>query len=263
MQTGAITQYIDVAQLVLYAFWIFFAGLIYYLHRENKREGYPLESDVPGKARTVGFPGLPSPKVYRLADGTSVTVPRPNEVDGNTDTIPGADIAGADATGVGARMRAGVGPGAYAQRRDVVDVAIDGTPRIVPTRAAPDMGTSRHDVDPRGLPVVGADGVVGGIVRDVWVDRAEVVVRYLEVEVTAASAAAAGVSSRGNVLLPMNFARVGRRGVVVDSIMGGDFAGVPPTRHPDQVTLLEEERVMAYYGAGTLYASPSRAEPLL
>ncbi|MBU6437489.1 MAG: photosynthetic reaction center subunit H, partial [Betaproteobacteria bacterium] len=45
MQTGAITGYIDVAQLVLYAFWVFFAGLIYYLHRENKREGYPLESD--------------------------------------------------------------------------------------------------------------------------------------------------------------------------------------------------------------------------
>ena len=28
MQTGAITQYIDVAQIALYAFWIFFAGLI-------------------------------------------------------------------------------------------------------------------------------------------------------------------------------------------------------------------------------------------
>ena len=28
MQTGAITSYVDVAQLVLYAFWIFFAGLV-------------------------------------------------------------------------------------------------------------------------------------------------------------------------------------------------------------------------------------------
>ena len=42
---GAITGYIDVAQMVLYAFWIFFAGLIYYLHREDKREGYPLVSE--------------------------------------------------------------------------------------------------------------------------------------------------------------------------------------------------------------------------
>jgi photosynthetic reaction center H subunit len=65
------------------------------------------------------------------------------------------------------------------------------------------------------------------------------------------------------VLLPVNFARIGTRGVVVDSVMGSDFAGVPPTRDPDQVTLLEEERVMAYYGAGTLYASPRRSEPLL
>jgi photosynthetic reaction center H subunit len=29
------------------------------------------------------------------------------------------------------------------------------------------------------------------------------------------------------------------------------------------VTLLEEEKIMGYYGAGTLYAEPSRAEPLL
>ena len=29
METGAITQYIDVAQIVLYMFWAFFAGLIY------------------------------------------------------------------------------------------------------------------------------------------------------------------------------------------------------------------------------------------
>ena len=28
-----ITQYFDVAQLALYAFWIFFAGLVYYLRR--------------------------------------------------------------------------------------------------------------------------------------------------------------------------------------------------------------------------------------
>ena len=45
MGTGAITQSIDVAQLVLYLFWIFFAGLIYYLVRENHREGYPMKTE--------------------------------------------------------------------------------------------------------------------------------------------------------------------------------------------------------------------------
>jgi photosynthetic reaction center H subunit len=40
--TGAITGYVDVAQLALYAFWAFFFGLILYLRREDRREGYPL-----------------------------------------------------------------------------------------------------------------------------------------------------------------------------------------------------------------------------
>ncbi|MBL8337961.1 MAG: photosynthetic reaction center subunit H, partial [Rhodoferax sp.] len=42
METGSLTGYIDVAQVTLYVFWVFFAGLVYYLHQENKREGYPL-----------------------------------------------------------------------------------------------------------------------------------------------------------------------------------------------------------------------------
>ncbi|TNY03226.1 photosynthetic reaction center subunit H, partial [Escherichia coli] len=72
MQTGAITGYIDVAQLVLYAFWIFFAGLIVYLHRENKREGYPLESDRSRSISVQGWPAVPEAKTYRLANGETV-----------------------------------------------------------------------------------------------------------------------------------------------------------------------------------------------
>ena len=56
MQVGAITGYIDLAQILLYAFWIFFAGLIYYLARESHREGYPMESDSLGRAVVTGFP---------------------------------------------------------------------------------------------------------------------------------------------------------------------------------------------------------------
>ena len=55
MPTGAITQYIDVAQVTLYAFWIFFALLIFYLRREDKREGYPLESDRSGLDHRAGL----------------------------------------------------------------------------------------------------------------------------------------------------------------------------------------------------------------
>ena len=57
--TGAFTGYIDVAQLCLYAFWLFFFGLVYYLLRENKREGYPLVSDRTGRAPRVKVVGWP------------------------------------------------------------------------------------------------------------------------------------------------------------------------------------------------------------
>ena len=62
------TQYLDLTTLVLYAFWIFFAGLVYYLRREDKREGYPLVSDrrnIP----VQGFPARPPQKTYLTEHG--------------------------------------------------------------------------------------------------------------------------------------------------------------------------------------------------
>ena len=67
MATGAITGYVDVAQIVLYVFWAFFAGLIYYLLRENKREGYPLVSDRSKHITVQGWPPVPAPKTLRVA----------------------------------------------------------------------------------------------------------------------------------------------------------------------------------------------------
>lgn len=54
-------QYIDGAQIALYAFWLFFAGLIIYLRREDKREGYPLESP---QGPREGWPRVPDKKTY-------------------------------------------------------------------------------------------------------------------------------------------------------------------------------------------------------
>lgn len=63
-----ITEYIDFAQIALYAFWIFFAGLVFYLRREDKREGYPLHSDrterTGGRVVVQGFPAVPPRKKY-------------------------------------------------------------------------------------------------------------------------------------------------------------------------------------------------------
>ncbi len=256
MQTGAITQYIDVAQLVLYAFWIFFAGLVVYLLRENKREGYPLESDRSERAPRVkvqGFPRVPDPKTYLLRDGRTVTAPRAEVPAGPLRARPVGPWPGAPLQPDGDPMRAEVGPGSYAQRPDIPDTTVGGTPRLVPLRDSLYAGVSRRDPDPRGKPVVGADGAVAGVVRDLWLDQAEMLFRYLEVET--------GTGAR--VLLPINFARIGDRRVRVRSLLAAQFAGVPALRDSEIVTMLEEERIMAYYGAGTLYATAQRQEPLL
>lgn len=251
MQTGAITGYIDVAQLVLYAFWFFFAGLIIYLHRENKREGYPLESDRSRAIAVQGFPAVPEPKTFKLANGDTVQVP--NARRDNQPPLHEGVWRGAPLEPTGDPLLAGVGPGSWADRADVADMTYEGLPKIVPLRAAPGFGVAHQDVDPRGLPVLGDDGVEGGKVVDLWVDRSEMLFRYLELE----------VAGGARVLLPMNFARVQQRRVLVKSILGHQFAKVPTTQAAEQVTLLEEEKIMAYYGAGTLYATPSRQEPLL
>jgi photosynthetic reaction center H subunit len=60
----------------------------------------------------------------------------------------------------------------------------------------------------------------------------------------------------------MTFSRIKSRGVHVAAILGAQFANVPKTKSMEQITLLEEEKVTAYYGAGTLYATPDRQEPL-
>lgn len=256
MGTGAITAYIDVAQIALYVFWAFFAGLIYYLHREDKREGYPLESDRSAHVRVQGWPPIPQPKRFVLRDGRTVMAPNFRTSRQALAAVPVASHLGAPIEPTGDPMLAAVGPGSYADRADLPDTTIDGQLRIVPLRAAPGFSVAGGDPDPRGLPVVGADGKVGGTVADLWVDRAEVLFRYLEVTVPAPGGAR-------RVLLPVNFTRIDGRQVKVRSILASQFAQVPATRNAEAVTLLEEDRIMGYYGGGTLYATPQRQEPLL
>ena len=255
MSTGAITAHIDVAQVVLYLFWVFFAGLIVYLHRESKREGYPLVSEGRG-GRTViqGFPAVPDAKTFKLADGSVRHAPPGLGADTRPlNARPNDGMPGSPLVPIGNPLLAGVGPGSWAERPDIPDRTFEGEARIVPLRVLEGFGVDAKDPDPRGWPVVGADRAVGGTVTDLWVDRAEMLFRYIEVEVPGGR----------KVLLPINFAKVTSRDVKVQSILGHQFADVPGTRSAYQVTMLEEEKVMAYYGAGTLYAEPSRAEPLI
>ncbi len=258
MPTGAITGYIDVAQITLYAFWIFFAGLIFYLRREDKREGYPLESDRTNVV-VEGFPPMPRPKTFILPHGGLQTAPRLEPPEPLANGIAAGLWQGSPVEPVGNPLLSGVGPSAWASRKDTPDVTYEGhLPRIVPMRVATDFWIEHEDPDPRGMEVIGADRQVAGVVQDVWVDRSEVVIRFLEVEIPIP-----GGSRRA--LLPMTSAviDVKRRQVIVRSLLAAQFVDVPPTRNPDEITLLEEDKITAYYSGGQLFAEPSRMGPVI
>jgi photosynthetic reaction center H subunit len=162
---------------------------------------------------------------------------------------------GAPLEPTGNPMLDGVGPAAWAERANIPDHTIDGLPMIVPSRLAPGYGVSPKDPNPIGMDVYGADRVLGGTVTDIWVDRAEPQIRYIEVKTTGPR----------TVLLPFTYAKFDatRRRVNVRSILGSQFATVPGTASPDQVTRREEDQIQAYYSSGNLYATAARAEPLL
>lgn len=261
MGTGAIVGTIDVAQVTLYVFWIFFAALVWYIRKEDRREGYPLEHDVTGEYNKDPWLFIPAPKKFVLPhDGGVVSVPDPSQRDDRPIAAERtAGFNGAALKPTGNPMLDGVGPGAWCERADKPDLAADGEALIVPMSVASDFSVAEGDPDPRGMAVVGLDNAVGGTISDIWVDRAEQMIRYFEVD----------VAGGRSVLLPHNFCRLGRlprskdRVMYVKSITGAQFADVPAHAAPDRVTLLEEDKIMAYYGGGTLYAVPGRQEPLL
>ena len=254
MEPGAITNYVDVAQLALYAFWLFFAGLVYYLLRENKREGYPLVSDRKNVV-VEGFPFIPKPKTFLMPGGHVVYAPRV-EAPEIINAVPAANFLGAPYVPIGNPMLSGMGPGAWARRADEPDLAWDDQlPKIVPLRAAPAFFLAWEDPPVIGYEVQGLDRTVAGRVIDAWIDRSEVVIRYLEVE----------LADTKRVLVPINYVAINAKAGLVSTtfITSAQFSTVPATKAPETVTLLEEDKIMAYFAGGTLYAVPGRADPLL
>jgi photosynthetic reaction center H subunit len=232
--------------------------LIWYLHREDKREGYPLDSErsdrTGGRVRVEGFPAVPSPKTFLLADGSSVQAPSAATADRRPIAAsPLGHGEGAALQPTGDPMRDGVGPASYANRANVPERMIDGTPMIVPMRTLSGWRINRRDPDPKGMTVVGCDGAAAGQITDVWVDKAEPQIRYLELQLTAG----------GHVLVPYGFVKYSGGKVHVNAITGAQFAHVPRTASGEQVTRLEEDKITGYYGGGTLYATPDRLGPVL
>ena len=246
---------IDLAQIVLYAFWIFFAGLIFYLRREDKREGYPLESDRGSRVTVQGFPAIPTPKTFLMADGSTIQAPR-HEVPHEVAIRPAAGFPGAPFEPTGNPMQDGVGPAAYAMRPDHAETVFGShDPKIVPLRAAPAYSIAEEDPDPRGMTVIGLDGLAGGTVVDAWIDLSDVLLRFLEVE----------CEGGRRVLVPMTLARIDHRRdqVRLASVTAAQIAEAPTTADPDRITMREEDRISAYFASGHLYATPARLGPWL
>ena len=258
--TPHITQGIDVALLVFDAFVLFFVCLVFYLRREDRREGYPLEDEASGRLDTDGgVLHTASTKSFLLPHGHgTVTAPtkgrEPIDIAARrTDRFAGAPLAP-----TGNPLVDGIGPAAWADRAKTPDLDMEGHPRIVPLSSATGYSIARADSDIAGWPVVGADDAVAGTVGDLWIDKADRLVRYIQI-------AGDGGIGIGPVLAPMMMAKVDkrRRRVKIDALLASQFAGAPRIASADSITLYEEERVQAYFGGGYLYATPDRQEPYL
>lgn len=245
----------DLASLTLWLFWVFFALLVFYLQRENMREGYPLEDDDGNVSANQGLFPVPDDKTFKLPHGRGeVTVPSGQNPD-RTDLALRKTAAGNGFPfePTGDPLADGVGPASWAPRRDVPELDGHGHNKIVPMASAPVFAVSAGR-DPRGLPVQAGDGAVVGRITDMWIDQPEQLIRYLELELDGGA---------GKRLLPMPMARIFSDRVTVKSIFAEHFAGVPTIKSATEVTLLEEEKISAYYGGGHLYASRERLEPQL
>ncbi|MEM1263875.1 MAG: photosynthetic reaction center subunit H [Pseudomonadota bacterium] len=246
---------IDLVEIIFTLFWLFFIGLIIYLQREAKREGYPMEHELAnGLTAEIPKTGGPKPKTFVLPHGGTVTVPR--AVDSTPlHAEPAARFPGAPLVPTGNPLLAGVGPGAYAARADETDKTLHNEDRIVPMRLASDFVVTKGDPDPRGMAVVADDGEVAGTVADLWVDRSEPMIMFYEV----------ALPTGKKVLAPAGFTRIkpSRGEIHVQSLHAHQFADVPALKSMDSITLLEEEKIYAYFAAGKLFADDERAEPLL
>ncbi len=253
MTTG-LAHMIDLTEILFTLFWLFFIGLIIYIRREDKREGYPLESDRSDKVKVQGFPGIPEPKTYLLAHGGTQMSPREEGPGYDLAAEPAAPHFGAPLLPTGDAMADGLGSGAYALRSDTPDLDLEGNPRVVPMRVAGDFSVDARDLDLRGLPVLGAEGDEAGKVVDLWVDRVEPQIYFVEIELA---------EGGGRRLMPFHYANLDKRNkrVKVEALYAPQFAKVPQLKDADTVTLLEEDKITAFFAGGILYADPRRQEP--
>ncbi|MEL7107329.1 MAG: photosynthetic reaction center subunit H [Pseudomonadota bacterium] len=238
----------DLASLAIWGFWFFFAGLIFYLQTENMREGYPLQDEDGNEAANQGPFPVPGDKTFHLPHGRGeVTVPSGQNPDRDDLALARSGVAGGfPHMPTGDPMADGVGPASWAPRRDVPELDGHGHAKIRPMAELDSFHVSAGR-DPRGMPVLSKDNQVVAHVTDMWVDEAEQMVRYLEVELE-------GAYGKGTRLMPINMSKIKDKWVQVRSLSKDHFDGIPTIASKSQITLLEEEKVMAWFAGGTMYS---------
>ena len=238
----------DLASLAIWSFWGFFAVLVYYLQTENMREGYPLETEDGKVAPNQGPFPLPKPKTFRLMFGRGdVTVPDYKTENREVALARTAVSEGFPHAPTGDAMADGVGPAAWAPRRDEPELDGHGHAKIVPMGSAKGFMVSAGR-DPRGLPVQAGDLEVVGTVSDMWVDAPEQLVRYIEVD----------LNSGGKRLIPMTMAKIWADRVRINAITSGRFDSIPQTKSQTIITKLEEEKISGYVAGGWMYDGATR-----
>lgn len=265
MNAAYIVGSFDAAELAFLLFFGFFVALVFYLNKESRREGYPLEDEETGKLHPGSlFDG--DKKTFALPNGRGTYTPE--DVARDDINVPGAQAfraAGAPWVPTGDPMKDGMGPAAFANRAKYPDLTFDGRPRIVPIADSHELVISKNDPQLIGWPVIAADGATAGTVSDVWVDQAEHIIRYLEVETTSGKKVLAPMMVavvHGNSLLGaiLPIVQDEAKYVEIDAITAAQFDGVPALETARVITRFEEDRIQAYFGGGYMYATPERAE---
>ncbi|MEO1542800.1 MAG: photosynthetic reaction center subunit H [Pseudomonadota bacterium] len=267
--SAAITSHIDVAQLALYAFWLFFAALIFYIRREDRREGYPLVYERTGEEKKHGYIWIPEPKVWTLAEGGTEQAPRAEVNEPPLKAVRNEAYEGAPYDPTGNPLVDGFGPAAFALRADRPDMTIEGEPKVVPLGSLSDFDVKplTFSKDPRGMDILSADNKVVGTIKDLWIDRSEQLVRYVEIELDSTYGKAAdgndGAKVPRTVLAPLTLVNISPRldlenfkfetKAKIHSINADQFADVPTTKASDRITLLEEDKVSAYFTGGHFF----------
>jgi photosynthetic reaction center H subunit len=266
MNAAYIVGTFDVAELAFLLFFGFFIALVFYLNKESRREGYPLENEVSGVVENDArlFDG--DKKSFQLPNGRGTYVPEDVARDDvNVPAVQAFRAGGAPWVPTGDAMADGMGPAAFANRAKYPDLTFDGRPRIVPIAQSHELIVSPQDPQLIGWTVVAADGVTAGTVSDIWVDQAEHIIRYLEVETTSGKKVLAPMMVavvHGNSLLAKILPTTSdeKEYVEIDAITAAQFDGVPALETAGIITRFEEDRIQAYFGGGYMYATPERSE---